>query len=38
MSKHVSDDLKLRAVQHYLKNNNYDIEIHYSNLTSNGPV
>ena len=24
MSKHVSDDLKLRAVQHYLKNNNYD--------------
>lgn len=24
MSKHVSDDLKLRAVQYYLKNNNYD--------------
>lgn len=24
MSKYISDDLKLRAVQHYLKNNNYD--------------
>jgi hypothetical protein len=24
MSKHVSDDLKLTAVQHYLKNNNYE--------------
>ena len=24
MSKHVSDDLKLKVVQHYLKNNNYD--------------
>ena len=25
MSKHVSNDLDLKAVQYYLKNNNYDV-------------